>query len=193
MQRASCLASLVVALAACSASPEESLSALVPALVGAPFELTEGIVDGEPLPALADHRATVTVSPDSIGGQAYRNSYGGSLTVTGDGVAVGDLVMTMAGCDVPDAEQAFVTAIGRVTAMGMDGDDLVLLGQGIMLRFVALPVLDRADFAGTTWDLDQLIAGDDAEGADHPATLELRADGTFEAFTGCRQLVGTWG
>ena len=161
-------------------------------VVDAPFKLAEGIVDGEALPTLDDHRATVTVSPDSIGGRAYCNSYGGDLTVTGDEIVVSEIFMTTAGCDVPDAERAFVGAIGRVKSMGMDGDELVLVGPGVMLRFVALPVLDRADFAGTTWDLELLINGDDAAPPDHPSRLELRADGTFTAFTGCREVVGTW-
>lgn len=45
----------------------------------------------------------------------------------------------------------------------------------------------------TTWTLETLVDGDVAMAPmGEPATLELRADGTFSGSTGCRPFDGQW-
>lgn len=202
MRCTSLVAFALITLSACSADPISSSPpveavpptppTLAPAVFNAPFELVEGIVDGRALRLFGDRRATITLAHDSIGGKAYCNAFGGSLSVANGSVIVGEMEQTAAGCEVADDEQAYIVAVSRVTAMGMDGDALVLLGPDVMLRFVALPILDRDDFAGTEWILELVVDGQVARPPDHPATLELRADGTFRASGGCEVLVGEW-
>ena len=80
-----------------------------------------------------------------------------------------------------------------VTAIRSDGEQLVLEGPGIELRFDALPEPPTADLVDTIWILDTLFVGDVATAPmGEPATLELRSDGTFSGSTGCRPFDGQW-
>ena len=69
----------------------------------------------------------------------------------------------------------------------------MLIGDGVELRFAALPPAPTADLLDTHWVLETVFVGDVAAPAvGEPASLEIRGDGTFTGSTGCRSFTGTW-
>lgn len=186
----------VALLAACG-----SQSAPTPSPSGDPFDpqgswqLRSGSADGIEIPIVADHPITMTIEGSEIGGTSACNSYGGRLTVTGGRLRIGELAMTMMGCEdaVMAAEAAYTAALSAVDSIGRDGQDLVLSGPGVELRFTALAPPPTAEVTDTNWVLDTVFVGDVASSTvGEPATLELRSDGTMTGSTGCRSFTGQW-
>lgn len=148
------------------------------------------------VPLVDDHPVTLTLEGSSVGGRAACNEYGGRIEGTGDGIAIGELAWTAMAC-IPEAvmrvEAAYVEALGAVRTMRLDGDELVLEGDAVELRFTRLPDPPTADLVDTLWTLETLLVGDMAAAAmGEPATLLLRSDGTFTGSTGCRTFDGEW-
>lgn len=186
---------LCVILAACG-SPAVSPTGGGSADPEGSWQLTSGATDAGPIPIVDDHPITLTVEGSTIGGTAACNGYGGKIQPTGSGIRITDLAWTAMAC-MPDkvmaAEAAYTAAIAAVTGIRLDGEQLVLEGVGIELRFDALPEPPLAELVDTTWILDTLVVGDVATAPmGEPATLELRADGTFSGSTGCRSFDGQW-
>lgn len=160
------------------------------------WQLTSGATDAGPIPIVDDHPITLSVEGSTIGGTAACNGYGGKIEPTGGGIRITDLAWTAMACmpdEVMAAEVAYTQALGAVTAIRLDGDQLVLEGVGIELRFDALPEPPTAALVDTTWILDTLFVGDVASAPmGEPATLDLRSDGSFSGSTGCRPFDGQW-
>jgi heat shock protein HslJ len=158
--------------------------------------LVSGATDAGELPLVEDHPITLTIDGSSIGGTAACNGYGGRLEATGAGVEIRDLAWTAMACvpdDVMAAEAAYTQALPAVRSIRRDGEQLVLEGVGLELRFDPLPGPPTAELVDTVWALDTLLDGDVATAPmGQPATLELRADGTFTGSTGCRPFDGQW-
>lgn len=158
--------------------------------------LVSGGTDAAEIPIVADHPITLTIEGTTVGGTAACNGYGGRLVATGAGVEIQDLAWTAMACmpdEVMAAEAAYTQALPNVRAIRRDGDQLVLEGVGLELRFDPLPPPPTADLVDTTWTLETLIDGEVAMAPmGEPATLELRADGTFSGSTGCRPFDGQW-
>lgn len=157
--------------------------------------LTGGSIDGAGAPVLDDHRITLTITGRQIGGSAACNSYGGAIEAGADGLRLENLMQTDMACEEPamSAESAYLAALARVRALVREGDELVARGEGVELRFAALPPPPTAELVGTQWVLDTVLVGDVAAGPmGEPATLELSADGTFSGSTGCRSFSGSW-
>lgn len=157
--------------------------------------LTGGSIDGVDAPVLDEHRITMSITGSTIGGTAACNSYGGQITRGADGLHLDNLAQTVMACEEPAmaAEAAYLAALARVREIARDGEDLVARGDGVELRFAAVPPVPTADLVGTTWVLDMVLVGDVAVsplGA--PATLELNDDGSFTGSTGCRGFSGEW-
>lgn len=145
------------------------------------------IVDGHPI--------TLTIDGSQFDGTAACNHYGGRLAARGGGVAFEDIAMTAMGCEAPVAasEAAYMAALAAVTAIGREGDELVLGGPDTRLRFEPLPAPPTAELLDTTWVLETIVAGEVASSpVGEPATLELRSDGTLTGSTGCRGFDGAW-
>lgn len=159
------------------------------------WQLVEAIVDGRALELFEDHPVTAMVEASSIGGTAACNQYGGRIELTGDGVRIGDVGSTLMGCgpEVNALEQDYLAALGRVRAIEVINGQLALRGPDVDLRFDRQAEPPVAEIVDTTWTLETLFVGDVASppGGD-PATLELRADGTFSGSTGCRTFTGRW-
>jgi heat shock protein HslJ len=103
--------------------------------------------------------------------------------------------MTAMGCEEPvmAAEAAYTAALTAVESIGGEGGELVLSGPNVELRFSALAPPPTAEVVDTVWVLETLFVGDVASSPlGEPATLELRADGTFSGSTGCRSFSGEW-
>ncbi|HET8778216.1 MAG TPA: META domain-containing protein, partial [Candidatus Limnocylindria bacterium] len=91
------------------------------------------------------------------------------------------------------SEAAYTAALSAISEIGRDGDELVMVGPDVELRFVALPPPPTAELVDTTWVLETVFIGDVAASVvGERATLELRSDGTFSGSTGCRSFTGTW-
>jgi heat shock protein HslJ len=84
----------------------------------------------------------------------------------------------------------------RVERHARDGEQLVLSGPDVELRFDPVAPEEDAALVGTDWQLESLISGTGPDGAVSstmaPARLRLDDDGTFSAGTGCNGLTGRW-
>jgi heat shock protein HslJ len=187
-----------VALLAACGSPGGVPS---PGASGDPFDpqgawqLTSSTVGGGEVPLVEGHPVTVTIEGSQIGGTAACNHYGGRLAVTGGALEISELGMTAMGCeeDLMAAESAYMAALAVVESIGGDGDQLVLSGPNVELRFDRLPAPPTAELVDTAWILDTVFVGDVASSPiGDPATLELSSDGTLVGSTGCRTFSGNW-
>lgn len=96
--------------------------------------------DGLPL---ADRDVTITVEASELAGDAGCNTYSAEYTLDGDRITVGEVVSTDMACEpaeVMDAEQAYLDALEQVERATLEGDELVLTGGGVALRFAVLQV-----------------------------------------------------
>jgi heat shock protein HslJ len=159
------------------------------------WQLISGRTRAGEVPMVADRPITLSIEGSSVTGTAACNSYGGRLVGAGGRVRIDELGMTAMGCepDVMASESAYTAALSAIRQIGRDGDELVLVGPDVELRFVALPPPPTADLVDTTWVLETVFVGDVAASVvGERATLELRSDGTFSGSTGCRSFTGTW-
>lgn len=188
---------LTLVLAACGADavPATPTASAAGDPLGA-WQLVEATVDGRALELLDDHPVTAVVEASSIAGTSACNQYGGRIEIAGDGIRIDELGGTAMACApelVMDLEQAYLAALGRVRAIEVIDEQLALRGNGVDLRFDRQAEPPVADLVDTTWTLETLFVGDVASPpGGEPATLELRADGTFSGSTGCRTFTGRW-
>jgi heat shock protein HslJ len=159
------------------------------------WQLTELLVGGAPVALVEDSPVTMTVSGARIGGTSACNGYGAELVVVDGQVRFGEWSSTMMLCEdaVMVVEGSFTQAMAQVRTAAREGDDLVLRGDGVELRFTPLAPPPTEAIVGTTWRLESLIEGETASSpAGDPATLVLHADGRYEGSTGCRSFTGRW-
>jgi heat shock protein HslJ len=185
----------ILLLAACGAGQAPTASAPSDEPVTGDWVLVGGVIDGLDAPVLDDHRITLSITGSTIGGIAACNHYGGEITMEGDGLHLANLSQTDMGCAEPamSAEFAYLAALARVRELEREGDVLIASGDGVELRFEALPAPPTSELIDTRWVLDTLLVGDVAAGPmGEPAILQLRSDGTFSGSTGCRTFSGEW-
>ncbi len=185
----------IVATACASAGATPSQPPVAPVDANGDWRLTAGTVDGAAMPLDDRWPVTLTIDGSTVGGTAACNGYGGQIVVEGGEVRIGMLSMTEKGCEpeVMATEAAYGAALGRIRQATMDGEALLLAGDGVSLRFEAIPPVPMADLLDTDWTLDTLIAGGVASSvAGEPGTLILHGDGRFEGSTGCRTFSGRY-
>jgi heat shock protein HslJ len=186
---------LAIAVAGCGSHTRSGSAAASPGDPNGSWVLVSGTDAGRPLAVLRTHPITLILRGSEITGIAACNGYGSRLTAIAGGVRIDPPAQELVGCadDVQAAVRSYLEALPRVTSLSMDGDTLVLGGPATELRFERLPSPPVADIVGTSWVLETLFVGDvAAPAAGHPATLELREDGTLAGSTGCRAFAGTW-
>jgi heat shock protein HslJ len=159
------------------------------------WELAGGSFDGVELTPIESHPATLSVVDGEAGGIAACNNYGGPFTVEGGEVTVGALFRTEMACLEPgvmELEDVYLAALQQVDAVAVDGEELVLTGPDVELRFVAQPEVPDAELYDTVWGLDTLIEGEAAMStvAGTTADLTISAEGEASGSTGCNQLMG---
>jgi heat shock protein HslJ len=194
---------LIVLLAACAPAPAASSGPIASA--GADAEGTWLLASGDgpdgELPVLEDHPITLTIAGSELFGRAACNEYGGRIMLEDGQVKIGEMFHTDMACGDPalppdavmDAEAAYTSALAAVLEIGTEGEELVMRGPDIELRFTRLPPPPTTDIVDTVWVLETLFMGDIAgEPEGDPATLELRSDGTMIGSTGCRTFTGQW-
>lgn len=191
MARAALLLAVLLLAGACAGTPGGGSPA--DDVVGE-WELLSGTAAGQPLPQPADVRATLTFDGAQAGGTSFCNHYSSGYTVDGDSVRFDGIGGTEMGCD-PDvmaAETAYVTALGMVERFALDGDELLLTGDDVELRFRPVPPVPTSPLAGTEWVLESLIDGETASSVIGRSVLRLEHDGTFTATTACTTMSGRW-
>lgn len=151
---------------------------------------------GKQIPIVPAARITLKIDATHVGGTAACNQYGGKLQASGSTFTITDLFQTEMAClddAVMASEAAYMAALAKVASAARDGNSLVLSGPQIELRFALVPRAPDAALVGPTWVLDSLISGDAASSTvGPPATLQMNADGTFAASTGCRTVDGSY-
>ena len=158
------------------------------------WHLTGGTADGAELPAPPGTQATLDLAGDEARGTAFCNSWFATVRLDGSALALEGIGQTEMGCapEVMAAESAYLAALGDVRTVAVHGEELVLTGDGVELRFSRIvPAPDRP-LAGTRWVLDTLVDGETASSVLGDAGLELAPDGTVTASTGCRSIGGSW-
>jgi len=155
--------------------------------------LVEATVDGAPMELSDEAPVTLIIDGSQVSGTSACNGYGGAIVVESGEVRFGDMGMTMMGCAEPAAsiETAYHAALARIRVASMDGDALVLAGDGVSLRFETIPPVPTAELIETLWMLDTLIADGVASSVGgEQATLRIASDLSFEGSTGCRSFSG---
>lgn len=135
MHRIVQLVVLLVVASACSASeaiPEEIE-------ITGNWQLVSGSVSGVALPLIDASPVTLNITGTELGGRSACNSYGGHFILDGASISIGDLMSTIMMC-TPEAmavEVPYVEALRIVDTVAVDGDELILTGPGIELRYSA--------------------------------------------------------
>jgi heat shock protein HslJ len=156
---------------------------------------TWGLISGTDVPIVEDHPITLTFTGSDIGGISACNHYGGRVSLDGGSFSIAELGMTDMACEpaVMAAEAPYLAALQLVDGASRDGDELVLSGPDVELRYARLPDPPTAELVDHVWVLETLFVGDIASPAEgERATLELVSDGTFTGSTGCRSFSGQW-
>jgi heat shock protein HslJ len=86
-------------------------------------------------------QATLTIEAESIGGQGPCNVYGGSAEFFEDTVSFSEIFSTLMYCGedtVMEQETAYFAALSAVDSYRLDGDELALIGEGVLLRYAPL-------------------------------------------------------
>ena len=176
-------------LGACALIPGAANAAL-----NGEWRLQSGTNQGAPISIPATHPITLKIDGAEVGGVSACNHYGGTLEINGTTIKISALSMTEMACqeDAMAAEAAYLAALPRVTGAARDGDRLVLSGPNVELRFTRVEPVPNADLVGPRWTLESLISGQVVSSVigDPAPTLQLKADGTLAASTGCRNLTG---
>ena len=159
------------------------------------WELVEGTADGTPMALPAGGRATLDVEPDTLGGTAFCNGYGGEYRLDDGRLRLANAGATEMACapELMAVEQQYLTVFFAAGLRAtVDGDQLLLQSDAGALRFRQLPPPPVSALVGTEWLLETLVDGETATSTVSEPVLRLGADGGLHATTGCRILTGTW-
>lgn len=136
MNRISLLVALLAVATACAsgeALPEEID-------ITGNWQLVSGSLEGAALPLIEGSPVTLDITGTELGGRSACNSYGGQFVLDGASILIGDLMHTLIAC-APEAmavEVPYLEALGKVDTVAVDGDELILNGPGIELRYSAV-------------------------------------------------------
>jgi heat shock protein HslJ len=131
MRRIILLITLLALITACSGGTDDEID------MTGNWRLVQGSVDGQAIPLMDGSPVTLNVTGTEIGGTSACNSYGSQFTLEGSTITIGDLVSTMMMCapEVMDVEIPFTAALREVDTAAIEGEQLVMTGPGIELRF----------------------------------------------------------
>lgn len=178
-------------------SPDTPVSSggFIPEGVTGTWQMFSGEVDGSPVPLVETNPITFTVTEEGFGGSAACNDYGIVLPLPDDGSfpEIGMTAMLCEADDVMASEHAFTAGLWRVEAIVLEGDTLILRGNGVDLRFQSLEPVPTAALLDQVWVLDGFIQGEavSSVGGDR-ATIEFFSDGSVLGSTGCRDFAGSY-
>lgn len=143
-------------------------------------------------------RLTLLFGPDgALSGHAGCNGFGGSYTVDGDKVSIGEIASTLMAC-ADDAlmqqETAYHAALQTVASYQIEGDTLQLLDANgnLVLAFIAEPA---KELAGTSWQVTSINNGNEAVTsliADTAVTADFAINGLLSGSAGCNNYSTTY-
>jgi heat shock protein HslJ len=167
-------------------------------LRGRTFLSTEVRENGQPKPLVAGTRILLNFSADGtkIGANAGCNHMGGDARVENGRLVVGDLAMTMMGCDGGRNEQdAWVgKLLTERPSIQLSGAELVLSSATAEIRLIDRKIADPdRPLTGTRWVLESVIDRDAASSIPVGAVahLTLNSDGAFRGNDGCNEMGGS--
>lgn len=194
--KTSLLVPLVLAVTLVACAEERPFGSVENPFGAATWRLASGSVDGAALTPIDSAPVTFRVDNGEVGGRSACNWYGGPISITAGAVAIGPaLNMTEMACladGVMDLESGYLAALPRVTTVSREGEDLLLWGEGVELRFIAEPAEVPASLTATTWQLETLIDGETASTPAAEASLLIGEDGAVSGSTGCNQFFGSY-
>src|SRR3712207_2354362 len=134
MRRLVLLLAGVMALAACGT---EAGAGGGTADVEGGWQFTGGSAEGVAAPTPPGTQATLELAGDEARGTAFCNSWFATVRLDGSALALEGIGQTEMGCspEVMAAESSYLTALAGVDTAVLDGDDLLLTGAGVELRF----------------------------------------------------------
>lgn len=157
-------------------------------------EWTLQTLNGDPL--LAGSAINTTLEDGKITGHSGCNSYGGTYTVKGADLQLGEIAMTLMACmedGVMEQEQAYMAALANVTEFRLDADRLELLDESgaILLVYARLEPFtgDPAALVNTEWQLLTL----DNSPLDETLSFTLSfTENRYGGLAGCRHFEGEY-
>jgi len=140
--------------------------------------------------------APVSLSFDNmgeLGGQAC-NHYGGTFTLEGRTIEMGDISQTLMACideGVTEQESAYTTALRSAETIYRDGDQLVITYEGGELRFIPAPEPEPTVLDGSLWRLVFFSDGQTDESAlTNSLILVSFNNGEIGGYAGCNHFGG---
>lgn len=198
MKRTIVISALVVASVFIASCGEEDDTGAGDQFGDRTWALTSGSVDGTSLHTIPGHPVTLRVEDDTVGGTAACNHYGGAIVVDGSKVAIGEgagLTRTEMWCEtsgVMELEGSFLDALVRVDQVIASGGGLLLVGDGVELRFEPEPATADASLTGTHWVLDTLVDGESVSTPAAPAWIVFAENGAVSGHDGCNGFGGSY-
>lgn len=175
-----------------------SAPAPVPALSGRTFVSTRVTQDGAPKPLVAGSQLVLAFPDDGgVHANAGCNSLVGKHAIEGGKLVLIDASQTEKGCPGGLLEQElwYAKVLQGRPAITVEGDALVLEGEGMRIEFVdRKAVTPTLELVGPTWTVDTIVTKDTASHAawPKPATLVFGADGSLQVEAGCNGGRGTY-
>jgi heat shock protein HslJ len=119
-----------------SGSPDEPVTSdrWFPEEAFGSWELESGALDGRVIPLVDSHPVTLMVEPGRLGGTVC-NSYGASPPEGGGELEIVQTLMACMEPNVMESEGMFLDALRRFTSATVEGDRMVVVGDGVELVF----------------------------------------------------------
>jgi heat shock protein HslJ len=160
------------------------------------WEVTSGIVNGEPVPLIDGAPITLTAEGSKLSGSASCNSYEFTIELRAVGVEIVDDFVTEIGCESPIAEleALYLQSFGPTATYLIDGSTLTWQTPTATWIFDRVPPVPAAPLVGITWVLNGVIdefVAMSAAGIEE-GRIVFAAEGTFAGSTSCRDFMGTW-
>lgn len=191
------VAVLGVALTGCGSSDGGVTAEPAPAPSGprdGDWTLLRGSGPDGPLALVTGSPVTLTLKGSELSGRAACNSYGGSARVTDTGFVPGEIAATQMACADPAVmalESGYLGALRAVRTASLDGDRLVLRGDGVVLVLTRQAPVEPAPFEGTRWTLGTLYSGETSSSVVGEPWL-LFEGGRVTGVAGCSQVAGSY-
>jgi heat shock protein HslJ len=157
--------------------------------------LVEGTGPDGAIPIVEGSPPSLSIDGDEWGGSIC-NHYGSTVRRDGDQVTIGDVARTEMACleeGLMASEDAYLASYVQVERMVLDGDQLLLTGPAIELRYDPVAPEPDAALEGTAWRLDAIVEGRDPDSAVSSvlgdASLEFEG-GRLGGHSGCNSFGG---
>ncbi len=180
---------LLLTLPACRGAGSPTTSSL-----DGTWILQSGTNAGVALSLVPGREISLVIAGEKVTGRAC-NLISGTISISGNAVALNDLAMTEMACEGPimTTEAAYFAALGQVETATRSGKSLALSGPRVTLRYLLHAPVADAPLLGTHWALETLVDGEVASSTvGETPTLVLAPDGSAMGSTGCRTFTASY-